>query len=81
MKELTDNLVEQTQIMAPEIKRVSTLVVLWGTSYTLQDIASIVSIAAGSVGFLYSIHLLVKFWWDNLIKPSGIFADTKTDNE
>lgn len=68
MKDLTDTALTQVQTMAPEIKRVSTLVVLWGTSYTLQDIASIVSIFAGSLGFIYSLHLLVKFWWDNILK-------------
>lgn len=41
---------------------------LGGTSYSLQEINTIISIAAGLFGIFYSVHLLVKFWWDNFWK-------------
>lgn len=60
--------VETGTQVGPIIKKVGVVFVLWGTSYTLQDIASIISIFAGSIGAIYSLCLLTKFWWDNFWK-------------
>lgn len=50
------------------VNRVGIIFVLWGVSYTLQDISYIVSITAGLAGLVYTLHLLTKFWWELLWK-------------
>jgi len=53
------------QIAQPAVKIVAVMG-LGATSWTLQDISYVVSIVAGILGILYSLHLLTEWWWKKL---------------
>lgn len=41
---------------------------LGATSYSLQELAHMVSIVSGGIGIFYGLHLLTDFYWKKLWK-------------
>ncbi len=70
-EEVTQMAEQVAQNASSGVKQAVILWSLWGTSYSLQDAASVVSILAGLVGIVYTVHLLSKFYWDNVWSKLG----------
>jgi hypothetical protein len=76
-----EQLREQAQVVAQPLAKAGIVIGGAATSYSLQEWSHVISIAAGSAAFVYSICLLVEWWWKRMWKPLLVWLARRRANK